>query len=147
MRLRQAAGRDEVELNVTSLIDVVLLLLIFFMLTTTFVRPSQLTLKLPEAAAGQTVPAERRELEIGVTERNEFLVDGRPLVDSRPETLEAALRKVREERGTAAEGSRRVALSADGRASHQTVVTAIDVAQRLGFSEVRIATVRARSDE
>lgn len=137
MRLRQAASRDEPELNITSLIDVVLLLLIFFMLTTTFVRPSQIAIRLPEADAGAAIVTPARELEISVTARGEYRVNGRALVDSRPETLAAAIRTVMPE----VQG-RHVTLNADAAASHQSVVTAMDVAGRLGFAEVRIATVR-----
>lgn len=142
MRLRNAAVRDEPELNLTSLIDVVLLLLIFFMLTTTFVRPSQIAIQLPQAGVSSEVPVDAEELEITVTGTGEFRVNGRALVDARPETLEAAIRKVMP--GVA---KRHVTLSADGRASHQDVVTAMDVAGRLGFVEVRITTVRSRPQE
>jgi len=142
VKLRSATARDEPELNITSLIDVVLLLLIFFMLTTTFVRPSQIAIRLPEAGVTSDRETDRQELEISVTGKGEFRVNGRPLIDSRPETLEAAIRKVIPE-----VHERHVTLSADGRASHQDVVTAMDVAGRLGFVEVRITTVRARPPE
>lgn len=142
MKLRSAKSRDEPELNVIPLVDVFLLLLIFFMLTTTFVRPSQIAIRLPEAGVSSDLPVDRQELEITVTGEGEFRVNGRLLVDSRPETLEAAIRKVMPD-----VRARHVTLSADGRASHQDVVTAMDVAGRLGFVEVRITTVRSRPPE
>lgn len=139
MKLRGARIRDEPELNVIPLVDVFLLLLIFFMLTTTFLRPSQIAIRLPEAGVSSDPPVNRQELEISVTGQGEFRVNGRALVDARPETLEAAVRKVMPD-----VRARHVTISADGRASHQDVVTAMDVAGRLGFVEVRITTVRAR---
>jgi biopolymer transport protein ExbD len=139
VKLRSASNRDELELNLTSLIDVVLLLLIFFMLTTTFVRPAQISIRLPEASVNSDIPMSREELEISVTDQGEFRVNGRALVDSRPQTLEAAVRKVMSD-----VRERHVTISADGRASHQDVVTAMDVAGRLGFVDVRITTTRAR---
>jgi len=142
VRMRRAATRDEPELNVVSLVDVVLLLLIFFMLTTTFVRPSQIAIRLPEAGISSDVPPDAQELEISITGKGEFRVNGRALVDSRPETLEAAIRKVMPD-----VRARHMTLSADGRATHQDVVTAMDVAGRLGFVEVRITTLRARPQE
>ena len=129
-------------LNLTSMIDVLFLLIIFFMLTTTFVRPSQIAIRLPEAGVSSDVPLDREELEISVTGQGEFRVNGRKLVDSRPETLEAAIRKV-----IPTVRARHVTVSADGRSSHQDVVTAMDVAGRLGFVEVRITTVRSRPAE
>lgn len=142
MDLRNRRTREEPDLNVVSLVDVVLLLLIFFMLTTTFVRPSQIAIRLPEASVQSELPPVQQELEISVTGDGEFRVNGRELVDSRAETLEAAIRKVMPE-----VRARRVILNADGRASHQDVVTAMDVAGRLGFNEVRITTARSRPDE
>ncbi len=50
MRL-QVKRADEVELNLISLVDVVLLLVIFFMLSTTFVQDARLRVELPEAGA------------------------------------------------------------------------------------------------
>lgn len=136
MKLR-ADESDELEITMTPLIDVVLLLLIFFMLTTTFVRPSQIAIRLPEAGVSSPVSADLEELEIGVLGDGGYRVNGRDLVDSRPETLEAAIRKVAPE-----VQERYVTLSADGKASHQAVITAMDVAARMGYVEVRIATVR-----
>jgi biopolymer transport protein ExbD len=142
VKLRGARVRDEPELNVIPLVDVFLLLLIFFMLTTTFMRPSQIAIRLPEAGASSDVRVDRQELEVSVTGQGKFRVNGRTLVDSRPGTLEAAIRKIMPE-----VRARHVTLSADGRASHQDVVTAMDVAGRLGFVEVRITTVRSRPPE
>lgn len=142
MKLRAAASRDEPELSVVPLIDVILMLLIFFMLTTTFVKPAQLAVRLPQAGGGAEIAPDRRELEISVTSQGEYRVNGRALVDSRPQTLEAAIRKVMPD-----VPDRHVTLSADGRASHQSVVTAMDIAGRLGFVEVRITTVRDQPGE
>ena len=43
--------REEVEVNLTPLIDVVFLLLIFFMVSTTFTKETSLSLDLPEASS------------------------------------------------------------------------------------------------
>jgi biopolymer transport protein ExbD len=142
MNLRPPRPREEPEVNLISLVDVVLLLLIFFMLTTSFVRESQLAVRLPEAAAQAPVEAGSPPLEITVTERGVFFVNGRALVDNRAETLAAAIRRLRPDQA----GPGAVTISADARAAHQDVVTAMDVAGRLGISEVRIATVRPRAE-
>lgn len=139
MNLRQRSVSEQPEVNLISLVDVVLLLLIFFMLTTSFVRQSQIAVRLPEASP--ETPAELQAapaLEISVTARGSFFVNGRALIDNRPETLAAAIRRVVPETGSV----REVTISADARAAHQDVVTAMDVVGRLGISEVRIATIR-----
>ncbi len=125
-------------MNLISLVDVVLLLVIFFVLTTSFVRQSQLAVRLPEAAT--TAPDTIRPdppLEITVTASGVFYVNGRALVDNRAETLRAALTRLQPDGGI-----REVAISADAKATHQDVVTAMDVAGRLGATDVHISTTR-----
>ncbi len=139
MKLR-GRERDEPEINLTSLIDVVLLLLVFFMVTTSFVRESQLAIRLPEIASENAPQPETTPLEITVTAQGDYLVNGRGLIDNRPATLQAALRQLLPEVGEA----RRITISADAQATHQAVVTAMDVAGRTGFSEISMATIRQR---
>ncbi|MCC7258449.1 MAG: biopolymer transporter ExbD [Gammaproteobacteria bacterium] len=140
MKLQPRRLPEEPNVNLISLVDVVLLLVIFFVLTTSFVRQSQLAVHLPEAAdAAPATDANPPALEITVTARGGFFVNGRALVDNRAETLAAAIRRVQPDGEL-----RAVTISADARAAHQDVVTAMDVAGRLGITEVRIATLHAR---
>ncbi|HEX6992852.1 MAG TPA: biopolymer transporter ExbD [Gammaproteobacteria bacterium] len=129
-------SKDEPEINMTSLIDVVLLLLIFFMVSTSFVREAEINLHLPEASANEPSDAPANALEITVTETGAYLVNGRPLVNNERRTLRAAIERViGEERNVP------VYIRADANATHQAVVTAMDVAGQLGFVNVNIATV------
>ena len=129
--------REEPEVNLTSLIDVVLLLLVFFMITTSFVRESKIGIRLPEASSTAPAAAVEEPMVISVTAQGTYLVNGRLLIDTRADTLESAIRKLA---GDERDG--RITISADAEATHQAVVTAMDVAGRLGYSEINIATVR-----
>jgi biopolymer transport protein ExbD len=135
MKLRHTS-QPEPEVNLTSLIDVVLLLLVFFMVTTSFVRESELTIRLPEVADSGQVIVERGELEITVIANGSYFVNNRALIDNRPATLRAAISKLMPQ-----VDAQRVTIIADAEASHQAVVTAMDVAGKLGFVEINIATV------
>ena len=137
MKLRPG-NRPEPEINLTSLIDVVLLLLVFFMVTTSFVRESELTIRLPEVAEAEREFRELPAIEITVTAKGRYFLNNRALVDSRPETLQAAILKIAPE--LEAES---VTITADGQASHQSVVTAMDVVGKLGFVNINISTVSA----
>jgi len=129
--------RDEPEINLTSLIDVVLLLLVFFMITTSFVRESRIGIRLPQARSGEPGLQEAAPVTIAVTAQGTYLVNGRLLIDSRPATLESALRKTAgDEAGT------EITINADAEATHQAVVTAMDVAGKLGYVQINIATIR-----
>ena len=128
--------RTQPEVNLTSLIDVVLLLLIFFMVSTSFVKQSQITISLPEADSTAIVEEVPERIDIMITETVGFLVNGRELINSRVETIRNALQKV-----SGGDNTLPLTISADANARHQDVVTAMDVAGRLGFSRISIATV------
>jgi biopolymer transport protein ExbD len=133
----QGRPREEPEVNLTSLIDVVLLLLVFFMVSTSFVREADLQVKLPQASTeSEPVVNDVERLVLVVTADGDYRVNDRELVNSRPETLRDAIRKtVGDDRALP------VVLRADGRASHQSVVTAMDVLGKMGFDRISIATV------
>ena len=137
MRL-QVKRTDDLELNLISLVDVVLLLVIFFMLSTTFVQEGRLRVELPEAGS---VAAERtlNPILITISTQGSYRVNDRALVNNERATLSAALRQVAGE-----SKGQPVTIRADARATHQSVVTAMDVAARLGFTQVNIATVSAQ---
>lgn len=132
----QSRAKEEPEINVISLVDVLLVLVLFFMVSTTFMRESEITLRLPEASAAAAPRAENDVLEVTIAQNGSYLVNGRALVNSEQRTLRAAIeRLVGEQRDMP------VFLRADAEATHQAVITAMDVVGQLGFVEINIATV------
>jgi biopolymer transport protein ExbD len=129
---------EEPELNLVSLIDVVLMLVVFFMLSSTFVDETSLRIRLPEVSNRDAAPPAGESLVITVTESGGYRLNGRDLINASADTLRAAMVRVAGDDRSAS-----VTIRADARASHQAVVTALDVAGRLGFSAVDIATVPA----
>ena len=136
MNLKPRRGAEEPEINVVSLIDVVLLLVVFFMLSSRFTDEGRVRVHLPNASvppqASQSEP-----LVVTVTQEGSYRVNEKDLINSSPETLRAALLK---EAGT--NRATRVTIRADGRATHQSVITAMDVLGRLGFEDLNIATIK-----
>ena len=132
----QPRRSEEPELNMTSLIDVVLLLLIFFMMSTRFIDESRLTIRLPEAGIEPQSPEVRDAVEVEVTAEGAYRVNGQALVNNSPDTLSVAV-------GRASSGNRAVPITirADARSMHQSVVTVMDVVGRLGYRQINIATV------
>jgi len=132
----QPKEHEEPELNLTSLIDVVLLLLIFFMVSTTFIDESRIKLQLPQASTEPAAEQKKDPIEVSVTATGEYRVNGQVLINTSAATLSAAVSKLA--------GPKRdipITIRADARASHQSVVTAMDVLGRLGFRAISIATV------
>lgn len=127
--------RDDPEINLISLIDVLLVLLIFFMVSTTFNQEGRVRVQLPEASAVPQPRGTHEPLVITVTAEGGYRVNERPLINSSPDTLRAALLKeAGSDRGP-------ITIRADARTTHQAVVTAMDVAGRMGFVQLNIATV------
>ncbi|HXS27063.1 MAG TPA: biopolymer transporter ExbD [Steroidobacteraceae bacterium] len=137
MNLRPRRLEDP-EINLVSLIDVVLMMVVFFMLSSSLTQEGRIHIRLPQASS---VPVNRPKLEpltITVTEQGGYLVNGRELINSSSETLRTALL-----RAAGSSRNQRVTIRADARATNQSVVTAMDVLGRLGFAEIAIATVQS----
>jgi biopolymer transport protein ExbD len=128
--------RIQPEVNLTSLIDVVFLLLIFFMVSTSFVKQSQIAISLPKAENAEVVAELPDQIDIMITEAGTYLINGRELINSRPETIRNALQKV-----SGGDSTLPLTISADANAKHQDVITAMDIAGRLGFVNISIATI------
>ncbi len=127
----------EVTVNLTPLIDVVFLLLIFFMVSTSFTKESHLSLDLPEASA-EPEETVKKSIEIIITANSQYIVNDRNLVNNRPDTLQKALLEV-----AAGDSSQPLVITADANSPHQAVITAMDVAGQLGFSQLSLTTTQS----
>ena len=132
--------REPVDINLAPLIDVVFILLLFFVVTTTFTRETQLKVDLPEAVSGTPPEVTKTPLEILVGVDGSFALNGKSLSKNDLASLMEALRLE-----SGGDKSLPVMLSADGKAPHQAVVTAMDAASKLGFAHLRMTTVEAQA--
>ncbi len=133
MRFRRSR-QEEVQVNLTPLIDVVFLLLIFFMVSTTFTRETKLEIDLPESSS-EAVLADERPLEILVDSSGNYAVNNTPLLRNDTDTLKQALLDVA--------GNNRdmtVVITGDAQAPHQAMVFALDAVGQLGFTKISYAT-------
>ncbi len=137
----QRQRREEININLTPLIDVVFLLLIFFMISTTFTREAHLTISLPEASAEGEAQQQTGSIDVVVGAEGQYTINGESLVSSDALTLRRALLKLTGE-------ARDVPfiITADAQAAHQSVVTVMDVAGKLGFSKLSITTQKTSAD-
>ena len=133
--------REQVEINLASLIDVVFILLLFFVVSTTFTRETRMQVDLPEAASG-TPPeqSELKQLEVVISADGTFSLNGQALIKNDLDNLMAALQK-----GSGGDNSLPLTISADAKTSHQSVITAMDAAGKLGFAHLRITTVETQA--
>lgn len=130
---------DEVEVNLTPLIDVVFLLLIFFMVTTTFDRDAKIKINLPTTSNAST-QAEKNKLELLIDNQGKFYIDGKEVLNNKPETLFRAMSISLDSMSK----NPALVISADANTNYQAVVTAMDIAGRLGLTNFSMATTKSK---
>ena len=140
MKLSGERRSLDVDINLTSLIDVVFLLLIFFMVTTTFERQARLRIELPEASDEPSV-VQTQAVEIAISADGRFYVNANEVVNTRIETLRQAIA-----RAAGDDREQSITIRADARTPHQAVVTAMDAVNQLGFVNLSIATTPSSED-
>ena len=132
---------ERADVSITPLIDVVFLLLIFFMVTTTFDVNTSLRINLPEADTAVQIQ-EQKQLEVVIDRHGQYYMDGKSLLDNKSRTLRIALSKVIENNG-----ADKIIIRADAQAPHQSVVSVMDAAGKLGVSQFSIATTGGQDSE
>ena len=131
--------RETVDINLASLIDVVFILLLFFVVTTTFTRETQLRVELPEAVSGSPAEDQQlKQLEITISAEGVFSVNNQLLEKNDVASVMDALQKE-----SGGDTQMPLSISADGKTPHQAVITAMDAAGKLGFTQLRMTTVEA----
>jgi biopolymer transport protein ExbD len=139
MRIASARREDDFEINVISLIDVMLTLLMFFVLTTTFVQHTRMKVTLPEAESAEQ--SEQREaLTIMIDREGHYYIDNNEVLNPGLDSLSEAISRVAGD-----DRDRPVTLRADALTPHQAVVTAMDALGKLGFTRLSIATTPAQA--
>ncbi|HEV2622204.1 MAG TPA: biopolymer transporter ExbD [Frateuria sp.] len=134
MRIGSDRRQDDFEINVISLIDVLLTLLMFFVLTTTFVQHSRLQVTLPQASA-EDRDMQAPALTLMIDRDGRFYVGSDEVMGEGVDPLKQAIARVAGE-----DHDRPVTLRADAMTPHQNVVTAMDALGQLGFTHLSIAT-------
>jgi biopolymer transport protein ExbD len=138
MNLRPDRRHDDVDINLTPLIDVVFLLLIFFMVSTTFDRNARLKVSLPEASA-KMQQQQDNPIVLTIDAKGKYFINDRQVVNTTLDTLKAALLKT-----VGDDREQTLVLRADGNTPHQAVVRAMDAAAQIGLTHLSIATVEPK---
>ncbi len=142
MKFKRRSIPDDLQINLTPMIDCLLFILIFLLLSTSFNQYSRMNLTLPDA---QGVPSKQYEhkIEVVVDAKGQYTLNGKRLQGQSSNDLHHAIQQVSQERRDLT-----FVIAADAKASHQDVIRVMDVAGQLGFVNINISTkVPARGDE
>jgi biopolymer transport protein ExbD len=140
MRIASSRREEDFEINVISLIDVMLTLLMFFVMTTTFVQHSSMKVTLPEASTSEQ-SRDEQNLTIIIDAEGRFYIDNNEVLNPGIETLKDAITRIAGDDRT-----RAVILRADARTQHQAVITAMDALAQLGFERLSLATTPSKTE-
>lgn len=122
---------DDVQVNLTPLIDVVFLLLIFFMVSTTFNQSIELTIDLPTATSNAPNSDRSKNVELVITADGQYVINGQTLINEKVSTLIQGLKEV-----TQGDNTRPLIITADAKSSYDMVLRVYDAAANLGITKL-----------
>lgn len=125
--------KEDPEINLIPLIDVLLVIIIFLMLTTTYSKFAELQIQLPTAEAEKQLERPN-EINVVVSASGQYMVNRRPVVFRDVPSLAQELR-----RDGAAMKDPVIVINADNKASHQSVIRVMDAARQAGYGQVAFA--------
>jgi len=125
---------DELDLNITPLIDVVFLLLIFFMVSTTFDHESEVNITLPQASK-EIAQAKPDAINVAIDAQSRIYINKQELVNSQISTIKEALYDIAADLEDAP-----IIISADEETPYQVVIRTMDAARQLGLVKITFAT-------
>ena len=135
MNFRRGMHREEPEINLIPMIDVLLVILIFLMVTTTFSQFAELQINLPTAQAEK--PEDKPAvINVAVDASGHYVVNGKAFVGQNVVSLSELLRNAASTAGK----DPSVIISADANATHQSVINVMEASRQAGLSRITFAT-------
>lgn len=134
MNFQRGRQKEEPEINLVPMIDVLLVILIFLMITTTYSKFSELKINLPQATADK--PSDRpNTINVSVSSIGGYTINRIPVKYNSLEGLSDELR-------TAAGDQQdpMIVINADANATHQSVVSVMEAAHLAGYNRITFMT-------
>lgn len=134
MNFRRGLEREEPEMNLIPMIDVLLVILIFLMVTTTFTRFAEIKINLPTAEANK--PAERaNEIQVGIDAQSKYVINRASVPFTSVQALADELK-----RSAVNMNEPVIIVNADANTPHQSVINVMEAARLAGLSRITFAT-------
>jgi len=138
MNFQRGQEKEPLEINLVPLIDVMMVILIFLMITTTYNKYTELAINLPSADA-EKQPDRANEIAVLVNAQGQYVISVKPVVYRSPSQLADELKRAA---GAAKEPV--VVISADGTATHQSVMRVMEAARVAGIAQVNFTAQASR---
>jgi len=134
MNFRRGRSREEPEINLIPMIDVLLVILIFMMVTTSYAKFSELQINLPQAG-GEAVAAAVKPINVAVDASEHYAINNQGTPYTGVAALAAALKNAA---GDQADPT--IVINADAKAPHQSVINVMEAARLAGYGRITFTT-------
>ena len=134
MNFQLGQSRDEPEINLIALIDVLLVILIFLMVTTSYAKFSELKINLPKAGGELTV-TQVQPIKISVDATEHYAINNQGITYT---GIEAMATKLKNAAGSETDPT--IIINADAKATHQSVINIMEAARQAGFGRITFTT-------
>ncbi|HEY6095222.1 MAG TPA: biopolymer transporter ExbD [Gallionellaceae bacterium] len=134
MNFQRGRSREEPEINLIAMIDVLLVILIFMLVSTTYAKYSELQINLPQAT-GKDASAASNQINVAVDASEHYAVNGKPAKFDGIDALAEALHKA-----AGSQTDPTIIINADAKATHQSVVNIMEAARVAGYGRITFTT-------
>lgn len=134
MNFQRGRSREEPEINLIALIDVLLVILIFLMVTTSYAKFSELQVNLPQAG-GEASTAKTKAVNISVDATEHYAINNQGVSYTGVEPLAAALKNA-----AADQADPIIVINADAKTPHQSVINVMEAARLAGYGRITFTT-------
>lgn len=134
MNFQRGRSREEPEINLIPMIDVLLVILIFLMVTTSYAKFSELQINLPQAG-GEASTAPAKPINVAIDASEHYAIDNQGISYTGVESLVTPLKKAA---GDQADPT--IIINADAKAPHQSVINVMEAARQAGYGRITFTT-------
>jgi len=134
MNFQKGRTREEPEINLIALIDVLLVILIFMLVTTTYSKHSELQINLPQAGGSQASTA-ANQINVAIDATMHYAINNKTIKFDGIDNLAQALQKA-----AGKQTDPTIIINADAKASHQSVVNIMEAARLAGYGRITFTT-------
>ena len=134
MNFRLGRRREEPEINLIPMIDVLLVILIFMMVTTSYAKFSELQINLPQAGS-ETYGTKANIINVAVDASEHYAINNHGLSYTGVDALAASLKTA-----AGSQTDPTIVIDADAKATHQSVINVMEAARRAGYGRITFTT-------
>jgi biopolymer transport protein ExbD len=135
MNFQRGRTREEPEINLIPMIDVLLVILIFLMVTTSYAKFAELQINLPQAAGEQAGNSANKQINVAVDSSGQYSINNAHTKFSGVDGFGQELRKA-----AGSEVEPMIIISADAKATHQSVINIMEAARIAGYGRITFTT-------